>query len=97
MARDVTQWGSPVVVRGVATPELDFLIRGAGELCGEALINHESSYVGMSGGNVVDTGDHSLSVTDTTSGGVLCVGTVHGAGPPHVTRVNGATPLDFLI
>ena len=51
----------------------------------------------MSGGNVVDTGDHGLSVAYAASGGVLRVGAVHWAGPPHVTRVNGAAPLDFLI
>lgn len=51
----------------------------------------------MSGGNVVDTWNNSLSITYAASGGVLCVGTVHGAGPPHVTRVNGTAPLDFLI
>ena len=86
-----------MVVRGVATPELDFLIRRAGELRGEALINHESGHVGVSGGNVVDTGDHGLSVAYAASGGVLCVRAVHRAGPPHVSRVNGAAPLDFLI
>jgi len=59
------------------------------------VIDHESSHVGMSGSNVVDTGDYGFSVTHAAPGGVLCVGTIHGAGPPHVSRVNGATPLDF--
>ena len=86
-----------MVVRGVAAPELDFLIRRAGELRGEALINHEGGHVGMSGGNVVDTGDDGLPVAHAASSGVLRIRAVHRAGPPHVTRVNGATPLDFLI
>lgn len=86
-----------MVVRGVATPEFNLFIRRCGQSCTQVFINHESSHIGMSGGNVVDTWNNSFSVTDAASGGVLCVGTVHGAGPPHVTRVNGAAPLDFLI
>ena len=86
-----------MVVRRVTAPELDSLIRRAGEFRGEALINHESGHVGMSGGNVVDTWNNSLSVTDAAPCGVLRVRAIHGAGPPHVTRVSGATPLDFLV
>ena len=86
-----------MVVRGVATPEFNLLVRRAGQSCTQVFINHESGHVGVSGGNIVDTGDHSLSVTYAAPGGVLCVGAVHGAGPPHVSRVNGAAPLDFLV
>lgn len=50
----------------------------------------------MGGRNIVDTGDHSLSVTDAAPGRVLRIRAVHGAGPPHMTRVDGAAPLDFL-
>ena len=86
-----------MVVSGVATPEFNSLVRRVGELRAKVVIDHESSHIGMSGGNVVDTGDHSLSVTYAAPSGVLVVRAVHRAGPPHVLRVNGTAPLNFLI
>ena len=94
---DVAQRCGPVVVLRVATPEFDLLVGRPSELCTQLLINHESSCFGVGGGNVVDTGDHSLAVAYAASRCVFRRSAVHGTGPPHVTRINRTTPLDFLV